>query len=144
MKARATSLAAYRAMVASGALLGKQAQVLEAVIEHGPATSGEIIEAGKLGHNKNLVRARFTELVNRGLIRETGQRVCKITGRTGLVWEYTGRTKPLKLERGHRITDAVRKRVRSALTATSHTMRIAAELTLTDDDLDAVIRAARA
>lgn len=98
---RSTSREAFRQLVESGALKGKQRQVLEAVLEHGPATSAEIIRAGGLGENVNLWRARFTELHARGLIVEAGVRKCKITGRTALVWEYSERTKPLDAQRGH-------------------------------------------
>jgi hypothetical protein len=101
----------------SGALLGNQARALEAVIDYGPATSGEIIARGiGVAANVNLWRARFTELAGRGLIREIGQRACTITGRTALVWEFTGRAKPLDLTRGRKITAIQRKRVLAVLT----------------------------
>lgn len=93
---RATSREAYHELIASGALVGKQARVLGAIVDHGPGTSGEIIADAKLGANINLFRARFTELLAKGLIREVGQRVCKVSGRVGLVWEATDRTTPLK------------------------------------------------
>ncbi len=117
MTTRETSRKAWREMVDSGELLGKQAAALAAVIDYGPGTSGEIIRAAKLGANTNLWRARFTELIERGLIREIGQRSCDVTGRTGLVFEFTGRTKPLTLDRGRgrKVTDAQRRRVRDAI-----------------------------
>lgn len=93
MTTRETSIESYKLLVESGALRGKQAQALEAIIKRGPATSAEIIQT--LGANVNLWRARFTELQARGLITEVGTRKCSVTGRTALVWQYSGRTKPL-------------------------------------------------
>lgn len=103
---RETSLEAYTQMVESGKLRGKQAEALAAIMKHGPATSAEIIQ--RLGTNVNLWRARFTELAARGLITEVGSRKCTVTGRTALVWLWSGRTKPLKAK--HRLgTAALRK-----------------------------------
>lgn len=101
---RATSREAYQALVDSGQLRGRQAEALWAVINNGPATSAEIISSAGLGANVNLWRARFTELVARGLIREVSARKCKITGRRALVWEATGRTKPLDAVEGHAVS----------------------------------------
>jgi hypothetical protein len=101
---RATSRESYRQLVESGALRGKQASALEAVVLWGPATSAEIIDKAQLGENVNLWRARFTELQARGLIVETGTRKCKITGRTALTWEYSGRTKPLDPNKGRGVS----------------------------------------
>lgn len=99
MTTQPTSRESYRLLVESGALKGKQAKALDAVMRHGPATSGEIIQT--LGPNVNLWRARFTELQGKGMIVEVGQRRCTITGRTAIVWQYSGRTKPLELQ--HRV-----------------------------------------
>lgn len=102
MTTRETSRIAYQQLVDSGQLKGRQAQALNATIKHGPATSAEIIDKDDLGENVNLWRARFTELQARGLIREVGQRKCKITGHLALVWEATGRSKPLDVKKGHK------------------------------------------
>jgi hypothetical protein len=96
---RATSIKSWQAMVDSGELEGQIAKVLHAVIEHGPGTSSEIFKAAKIGGNINLHRARLSELQERDLIRETAQRHCSVTGRLALVWEFTGREKPLHVER---------------------------------------------
>ncbi|HUS27589.1 MAG TPA: hypothetical protein VMZ53_03750 [Kofleriaceae bacterium] len=108
MTTQETSRESYRILIESGKLRGKQAQALEAVMRHGPATSGEIIQT--LGTNVNLWRARFTELQGKGLIVEVGQRKCTVTGRSAIVWQYSGRTKPLELQ--HR---AGTKQLRSLL-----------------------------
>ena len=100
MTTRETSRESYRQLVDSGQLVGKQALALDMTIRHGPGTSAEII-AHLPGDNVNLWRARFTELNARGLIREIGVRKCKVSGRSALVWEATGRTKPLDPDKGH-------------------------------------------
>lgn len=99
---RATSREAYRQLTESGAIKGKQAEILGCVVERGPATAAEVLEGTPHDRNRNLARARFTELQDRGLIIEVGARKCKITGRTALVWEATDRTKPLNSKRGHK------------------------------------------
>lgn len=98
---RETSREAFKELIDSGALHGKQLAALRAVYHHGPGTSAEIIGAGLPGGNVNLWRARFTELQARGLIVEAGTRKCKVTGRSALVWEYSKRTKPLPAQ--HRV-----------------------------------------
>lgn len=96
MTTRETSREAYRQLLESGELPKRQADALAALIEHGPATSAEIIVRYlPNGLNVNLWRARFTELAARGLIEEVDSRRCKVTGRTALVWQYSGRTQPL-------------------------------------------------
>lgn len=97
---RATSREAYQQLIESGALAGKQAAILGLVVQHGAGTAAEILAGSAHDRNRNLARARFTELQARGLIVETETRKCKITGRNALVWEYTGRTKPLDAKKG--------------------------------------------
>lgn len=96
-----TSRAAYEQLVASGQLRERAAKIMDTLINLGPSTSGEVLDA--LGiRNVNAWRARFTELQGRGLIVEHGTRVCKVGGRVCVVWRPTGRTKPLALRRGTR------------------------------------------
>lgn len=111
MTTRETSRAAYEQLVQSGQLVGKQRLVLDALIVCGPATSGEVLyaigsaENGPNVRNVNAWRARFTELADRGLIREIGERKCKITGRRGIVWGPTDRAKPLSAKRRPRAAE---------------------------------------
>lgn len=108
MTTQETSRESYRILIESGKLRGNQAKALEAVVKHGPGTSGEIIDAmntGDVVHDRAVWRARFTELAGRGLIVEVGQRTCRATGRTAMVWQYSGRTKPL--EARHRASPKV-------------------------------------
>lgn len=104
---RATSRAAYEHLVEHGLLVAKQRQIIEQMTLIGDATSAEIIAAisAALPGDRTYVgtwRARFTELQQRGLIVEAGERECGITGRRALVWHFTGRTKPLKVTRVRR------------------------------------------
>lgn len=108
-KRQETSAIAYRQLVDSGQLVGKQRLILDALIRIGSSTSGEILDAlaradGGPGpiSNINAWRGRFTELQGRGLIREVAQRRCKVSGRLCVVWAPTGRTKPLDRKRGAR------------------------------------------
>jgi hypothetical protein len=94
MTTRETSREAFEQLVASGAIKGHQAKILQAVIGGPDRTSGEVCAALGLD-NVNAWRARFTELQERGIIAESGQRTCKQSGRRGVTWRFTGRTKPL-------------------------------------------------
>ena len=98
MTTRETSLKAYQQLIDSGQLKGNQAKIAQAVIKLPDHTSGEICAALEI-ENVNAWRARFTELQERGLIQESGQRKCKVTGRTCVTWRYTDRTKPLKIKK---------------------------------------------
>lgn len=97
-----TSQLAYEGLVASGQLKGKCMRVLNALVENGPATSGEVLNAYISGAtNVNAWRGRFTELQARGLIRQIGERPCKISGRLCIVWAPTGRDTALDEGRKH-------------------------------------------
>lgn len=98
-KNRETSRLSYALLVKSGKLKGNQARIIERLIESGPATSGEVL--GAMGiHNVNAWRARFTELNARGMLREVTVRPCKVSGRQAIVWEFSGRDKPLETSKG--------------------------------------------
>lgn len=100
---RDTSRASFHQLAASGDLVGKQRSILEHLSIHGAATSGEVIDALSKRlpiRNVNAWRGRFTELQQRGLIREVSVRACKISGRECIVWAPTGRDKPLDAKAG--------------------------------------------
>jgi hypothetical protein len=94
---RDTSRASYDRLVAEGSLKGKQKRIMDLLIEMGTATSGEVLVGVS---NVNAWRGRFTELQQRGLIREVAVRPCKISGRECIVWAPTGRDKPLDAKAG--------------------------------------------
>jgi hypothetical protein len=108
---RQTSRQAYEHLVANNLLVGKQAMIIAFLTDWpgGKATSGEVIAGLKARHpgdaslgNVNAWRARFTELRERGLIVEAGERRCAVTGRRALVWRFTGRTEPFEVKRVRR------------------------------------------
>jgi hypothetical protein len=86
-------------LVAANLLKGHQSAIVLALVRCGPSTSGEILNEFHC-RNINAMRGRFTELSARGLIREVGQRRCKVSGRICVVWAPTGRDKPLNPAKG--------------------------------------------
>lgn len=100
MTTQDTSRAAFDHLVANGLLLGKQLRIMELLVMLGAATSGEVLAKIRGVKNVNAWRGRFTELQQRGLIREVCTRRCTVSGRTCIVWAPTGRDKPLDEERG--------------------------------------------
>ncbi len=91
---RETSRLAYEAICDSGEITGRRLEALRCVYAYGPATAHEMFRApGELGLWK-----RLSELRDRGMIWESGQRRCRITGRVAIVWASTGRVKPLGVE----------------------------------------------
>lgn len=97
MTTRQTSREAYEELCKSGKLRGQQEQVLASIVRYGASTSGELLAKMEID-NVNAWRARFTELQERGIIAESGQRTCKQSGRRGVTWRFTGRTKPLEVK----------------------------------------------
>lgn len=90
---RQTSREAYLDILNSGELGRMQREVLKAIFELGECTSGEAfhhMQANGVYKNPlNQSRARFTELSQKGAIKETGKRNCKISGKSGIVWAPT-------------------------------------------------------
>jgi len=98
---RTTSIEVYKQLEASGELSAKRWEVYATVYNHGPMTSAEAF--AKLNAGKNLKsltqsRARFTELRGMQLLKEVGERECKITGYKVILWDVTDQL-PLKLEK---------------------------------------------
>ena len=85
---RDTSLSAYDSLISNGVIKGQLAAVARAVADHGPGTSAEILAAARMDGNRNLMRARFSELRDRGVIVERGPRDCAVTGRRAMVFEF--------------------------------------------------------
>jgi hypothetical protein len=94
MATRETSIETYNQIKAEG-LLGKmQIEVLGAVVENWPCTSGEAFDRMRDHRERSPLsqtRARFTELRDNGVIEEVGERICKISGRNAIVWAPTGK-----------------------------------------------------
>jgi hypothetical protein len=101
---RLTSIQAYEVLIKTGALVGQYAELQHLIATKGPGTACEILKGSRFDKNRNLARARFTELKERGLIVETEARPCSVTGRNALVWEATTRTAPLEEQRNKSAT----------------------------------------
>lgn len=97
---RDTSRASFDRLVAEGQLKGKQMHIMQVLLSMDAATSGEVLDQFGGIRNVNAWRGRFTELQQRGLIREVAVRACKISGRECIVWAPTGRDKPLDAKAG--------------------------------------------
>jgi len=73
----------------------KQEEVLFAIKQMVAGTDTEI--ANYLGYSDiNCVRPRRFELVELGLVREVGKRICSITGKRAIVWGLGGTSKEEK------------------------------------------------
>lgn len=107
-----TSVAAYESALKSGLIAGQLVRVGHLIATYGPGTSAEVLKGTGLDANRNLARARFTELANRGLITEVERRRCKITGRKAIVWRFVGASgKPRVRTSPQRTLDALRKHI---------------------------------
>lgn len=95
-----TSIAAFEHLKKWRLLPDKQRKVMALLVDMGSATSGEVLARIRGIRNVNAWRGRFTELAQRGLIREVAVRPCKISGRECIVWAPTGRDKPLDAKAG--------------------------------------------
>lgn len=79
-----TSYAAYHQLVTNGILAEAQLAVWLALAEWGPMTGQELADQmGKRGAWK-----RLSELKALGLVRERPPRLCRITHRAAIVWEF--------------------------------------------------------
>lgn len=98
---RTTSIEVYKFLEENGTLSAKRWEVYATVYNNGPMTSAEAfakINEGKSIKSLTQSRARFTELRGMGLLKETGERECTITGHTVIEWDVTDQL-PLKLEK---------------------------------------------
>ena len=87
--ARETSIRAYRQIKEEGLLSKMRLKVFEAILHNAPCTSGEALSSMlKSDSVLSQSRARFTELRDRGVIKEVGHRNCRITGRRA-IWDLT-------------------------------------------------------
>jgi hypothetical protein len=88
-----TSVESYLEIIKN--LGDKQEEVLFAIKQMVAGTDTEI--ANYLGYSDiNSVRPRRFELVELGLVREVGKRICSITGRNAIVWGLGGTSKEEK------------------------------------------------
>jgi hypothetical protein len=90
---RETSIRAFYAAIDAGVIETRRAQVYVGLEALGVATYNEVYEHLKqMGQMRGLrydsnTHARVTELRDLGLIREVGERPCRVTGQTCITWE---------------------------------------------------------
>lgn len=87
---RPTSNTAYGQSTAAGNIKASRSKVLQAFKDIGPGTSAEVLSIAGLDINRNLMRARVTELADSGHLVEETPRMCTVTGRTSIVWRPIG------------------------------------------------------
>jgi len=88
--AKQTSIDAYREIKESGLLSNKRLAAYEAIVKHGPCTSGELARVINSKHPIPQLRPRLTELREMGAIEEAEERICKVSGKRCIVWKATG------------------------------------------------------
>lgn len=83
MTVRDTSIHTFRDLADSGDLSRMRRKVYQDIYLHAPTTANETFQ--RLGCPTNQ-SGRFTELKERGWIKEAGRRACRVTGRTVIEW----------------------------------------------------------
>lgn len=83
---RSTSALTYTDLETRGVLRGQRYEVLQAFYQCGAGTAAEVLKRGGLDANRNLMRARVSELANAGRLVNIGERTCMVTGKQAIVW----------------------------------------------------------
>lgn len=91
---RQTSVEAYNEIKDNGLLSQRRWEVYEVLFFHGPMTANEVFNYLTRTRSSNVFRAhstnsRFSELREMGVIKETKERICKVTGRNVIEWDVT-------------------------------------------------------
>ena len=90
MKTRQTSIDCYNQIKSEGLLSKMRLKVYEAILRKAPCTSGEAFATMTTKENQiSQSRARFTELIELGVIYEVRSRKCSITGMNVIEWDLT-------------------------------------------------------
>lgn len=106
---RSTSAMTYAELEDRGVLRGQRYEVLQAFYQYGPGTAAEILKSAGLDGNRNLTRARVSELANAGRLVKIDERACKVTGKQAIVWSAIARDvppQPLPVLRIVKLTEA--------------------------------------
>ena len=90
------SIASYNALKASGALSDQESEAVAEVVARGPGTSRELDE--RIGHGGRAWHPTFHRLERRGVFFVVEERACSISGKTAMVYGYTGATTAPKLQ----------------------------------------------
>lgn len=92
---RKTSIESYQELVDSGRLKGVQAEIVRVLAEQGVAMSAGEVASRLRSYQLDSVRPRFAELAKAGIVREAGERKCKVTGKQVIVWEFANGVEPV-------------------------------------------------
>jgi hypothetical protein len=82
---RETSVEAYEAIQESGVLSKRRWQAYNYLFHNGPLTGQELCRQTGV----NGLWKRLSELQEMGLAKECGERPCKVTGMTAILWDVT-------------------------------------------------------
>ena len=82
---RETSLRAYEEIRDSGILSQRQVQAYEVFYKHGPLTGNELSDKMGIPGQWKLCSI----MKKRGVLKEVGLKVCRITGREVIAWDVT-------------------------------------------------------
>lgn len=100
---RQTSRAAYDAIERSGLLSQRRLEVYQALFHHGPLTGKELYRMMKRVKNNpdlhDTFQQRLSELVQMGLARELGTKICSVTGHNVILWDVTDQISPRLLQK---------------------------------------------
>ena len=84
---RDTSIAAFRTIESNGLLSMRRWSVYSCLYHNGPATAGEVGQL--ISYNRNLTASRLIELRELGVVKECGERYCRVTGFNVILWDVT-------------------------------------------------------
>lgn len=109
--ARQVSAEVFRQIKSEGLITDLQMRIYETLFYLGPLSAAEAAEKAKAFGSKaklNSISPRMAEMKALGVIAEAGERPCKITGRTVIIWDVTDRL-PGKIERKETSKEKIKK-----------------------------------
>jgi len=101
---RKTSIDAYNKIVESGLVSKRRMEVYDVLFHKGPLTRSEIDailqerEKGKPLPYRSHISSRLFELRGMNLVKEIGEKICKVTNMKVILWDVTDNL-PSKLEK---------------------------------------------
>jgi hypothetical protein len=100
--ARRTSIAAYNEIKESGLLAKRRLEVYDVLFHHGPLTAGELLQLMASRVSKGAASSswkRLSELRDAGVIEETKERICQVTGMNVIEWDVTDQLPIKRIEK---------------------------------------------
>ncbi len=95
---RTTSIDAYNAIKNNGYLSKTRFAVYNALFEKGPLTGAEVDDLLKKDGGRGHYHKRLSELLEFGVAKNCGERVCAVTGHTAVTWDVTETVPTSKLK----------------------------------------------